>query len=709
MLSFKDILSFLSPYSGELEILPIVFFTIILFLFLYTIINLFSNAKSNNWEKNWQTNKLDIEQGSLSELSQCVATKSENLADIMPGMILIVGLLGTFIGLGLALDKASHILTSASNMNSLNGSMEQLMQMMQGLGTKFKTSTWGLIAFLLLKFICARNNYEERRLNWVSTKVKSILDGNRQKQQEKYQQQQENLLSSITQLTNTLSETQTENRNSNENLLNNVNKQQLEAMNSGYFAVQEANNAAHKTLLESLNQLFKQQSDLFTHQHNEFKEVTNKMSSSLTSTFNHSIDGLINKQLENTTNLLNYQERANKENAQLLLKLTQEQNALFSQQHDEFKEVSHMMSDTLSHTIDTSFENLINQQLEQARENQGSLKELASKICTSIEIQQKQIIAAVDKNSNFLDKTAQESERTRSAMDKFVTESLKTIESLKESAGGMSEAALNIGQSAGKLQSVIDLLSTEMNDLMSRMKQDLGETISNMDKNFVENMDKMTKGLNSTIGDMNLTFKQNMTEMSEGLGKATKDISHSVTELSTSVDKTMTNVSSEIKQSTDLQRKSQQSFDATARLLQEKIIAMKELVETLSGDITGGLRAVSESNRNMTALNKRYNSSSEQIESLVNSVKEVVTKNQSLLPVLNDISHKIPNHQQLLNEISQKMPNNQPILNIAEKIAKTCEKLEMLNLILTEQKKQTEIQSALGIKNDAASKQNEAA
>ena len=162
-MEITNIISFLNPITieqstGNIEPLPLFFFTLILIVFLVTVISTKLNAKTESWEKNWlidqnkKISKLDIEQGSVIDLSQLIATKSEKVADVMPGIILIIGLLGTFIGLGLALDKASSILGSA-NPDSMNDSMAQLMGMMEGLGTKFKTSTWGLMAFLLLKGI----------------------------------------------------------------------------------------------------------------------------------------------------------------------------------------------------------------------------------------------------------------------------------------------------------------------------------------------------------------------------------------------------------------------------------------------------------------------------------------------------------------------------------------------------------------------------
>ncbi|MFB6348337.1 hypothetical protein ACFBZI_02585 [Moraxella sp. ZJ142] len=579
-----DIIYFLSPYSGKLEILPVVFFLIILFLFVFTVVNLYKNANQENWERNWVSKKLDIEKGSLSELSQNIASKSEYVADAMPGIILIVGLLGTFIGLGLALDKASNILSSA-DMNNVDGSMGQLMQMMEGLGTKFKTSTWGLIAFLLLKFISARNNYDERRLTWTSIKVKSILENSRQEYLSSLEKRQEDLLISISKLTEKLEKSQEENRKSNENLLSGVIEQQSKTST----ATQEANNLAHKVLRDSLNGLFNQ--------------------------------------------LLDNQAKISQNNTQLLERISSKQITLLDQQHTEFKETTNTMAKVISGTIDSSFAKLLSQQLEHSKDNQESLKELTQEICNSIQASQECIIEAVDKNSAFLEKTAQESEKTRNAMDKFVNESLKTIDSLKESAGGMSQAAKDmgdsakdIGDSATKLQTVIDSLADEMDKLMSQMKNDLGETISKMDQSFVANMDKMTRNLNATIGDMNKSFKQNMVEMSKNLERATTDISQAVKQLSKSVDDTMTNVSNTINKSMDLQKNAQLVFVATSDNLNEHVIKMTNLVDKLSGDITSGLAAVSASNRSMTSLDKRYNTTLDRIADLVSALQQISEK-----------------------------------------------------------------------------------
>ncbi|RSK68041.1 hypothetical protein EJE24_09825 [Enterobacter huaxiensis] len=175
-----EIFHFLVPGFDALQM---TFFAVMLLAVIYTWISVRRHAQETEWQQAWERSGLQAakpgvsaELGSAAELSQSLATKAEKMAAIMPGMLLILGLLGTFLGLGLALDKASSILHNSGNsIGAMDSSMRDLMEMMQGLGTKFKTSTWGIIAFIVLKVWESKNGYEERRLNWCMAKLQQTL------------------------------------------------------------------------------------------------------------------------------------------------------------------------------------------------------------------------------------------------------------------------------------------------------------------------------------------------------------------------------------------------------------------------------------------------------------------------------------------------------------------------------------------------------
>lgn len=182
-----DVANFLLP---QIDAIQITFGLLIFGPLLLTIFMVRRDATPARWESHWNgstqndnSDDLDAGHGSVTDICHVVATKAEQMAEIMPGILLIIGLLGTFLGLGLALNKASTILVGANSGAGMDDAMVNLMGMMQGLGTKFKTSTWGILAFLALKSWSAANGYEERRLRWCIKRMKLDIDSAKQAEQ----------------------------------------------------------------------------------------------------------------------------------------------------------------------------------------------------------------------------------------------------------------------------------------------------------------------------------------------------------------------------------------------------------------------------------------------------------------------------------------------------------------------------------------------
>lgn len=178
-----DIFKFLKPDFSDL--LQATFFFVMLGMLMFTIFFVHISTSPRSWEKKWNRashsktgTSQGLEQGGITDLFHIVATRSEKLAEIMPGMLLIVGLLGTFIGLGLALDKASFILGANNAMDAAGAAdgLQNMLGMLKGLGTKFKTSTWGITGFILMKIWSEITQFEENRLAWVIGKVKKEAD-----------------------------------------------------------------------------------------------------------------------------------------------------------------------------------------------------------------------------------------------------------------------------------------------------------------------------------------------------------------------------------------------------------------------------------------------------------------------------------------------------------------------------------------------------
>lgn len=611
-----EILSFLLPFNLSpfgWDALPSIFFFVIWGLFFFTIVRVYQTAKPENWEHNWyggnkgdKTKKLDAEHGSVMEISEAVATPSEKLADIMPGMILIIGLLGTFLGLGLALDKASSILTGANALSNMDASMANLMQMLEGLGTKFKTSTWGLLAFILLKVILSKNGYEERRLRWSIEKVKSELDIIRD----------QNLQ---------------EERNNNNKLI-----QCMQNIAMQFEQTVMTNQSANQAQLKQLTQYTQETIKTIQFSHDEQLKQLN---------------------LSNEENI-----RALTSQSVLIKELTEENHR------------NHIVSLEQIGKFLLSFERNNEQRTALLDQKFGILIQQSEKLLQLIRGQHQE-------TKDLLTENVAQSIETRDAMVEFIAKNEKTVVKLGKAAEGMSQAASTMGASATQLQTVIDSFRSNMEDVISLMKQDLNSTISNMNTSFSQNMTKMSDNLKSSIGDMSTSFKKNMSEMSKGLGVATGDISNAVTSLSTSVDKTMNEVTATIGKSMDLQTKAQSVFIQSTNTLNEYIEEMTGLVNKLSGDITGGLKAVSESNRQVIGLGKQIKLSSEELTQTVGNVFNDLSQNldalNELKPTLEKLAHGIILQKENLQKVKSQSVQ-------AKDIPKTDDKVVNLGSVISQ-------------------------
>ncbi|MFP3554933.1 hypothetical protein SB861_30125 [Paraburkholderia sp. SIMBA_049] len=198
-MSLDEILLFLSP---DLHSIQAVFAAIMVALTAWTLIALAVYARPAAWERKWKSRAdsghLDSDQGSVHEVADVVASRAEKLAENMPGILLTIGLLGTFLGLGVALNSAAAVLAHPANdSTALGNTMQQLTPMMEGLGTKFKTSTWGIILFLFLKATYALRQDDEKRLQWCIRKVGAALSVEREKRTDEQQHARTQLIESI--------------------------------------------------------------------------------------------------------------------------------------------------------------------------------------------------------------------------------------------------------------------------------------------------------------------------------------------------------------------------------------------------------------------------------------------------------------------------------------------------------------------------------
>lgn len=627
-----DIINFINPFG---DMLSTVFILLLVSLSIATMIWLIVSAKVENWESNWNgehledNTSLDSEHGSVHELAEAVSTKAEQVADIMPSMLLVIGLLGTFIGLGIALNSASEVLANA-NTSGMDNAMTNLMALMEGLGAKFKTSTWGLLCFIALNIFFNILGFKEKRLAWAIAKIKqetNIKNAQKNKlEQDKYNE----LLSSIL---NFNKETQASSHTHQE-LLNKNLKIQFDGLKANLNAIQTIEQQLkqqHTTLLDGLNthnihvvSMLKQGFEQYVQQmqhtsQNQIIELQNIINTNQT---------IIELSKHNNQNLIQSLKQQNQEVVNTL-------NEGFQQHIDQLHNNSKQHIDALKNIVTS------NQAIQKASEvTTNELKNVIHSLTSGFKNNSEQLRKGSEQSLIELKKIADYNKQTQIAMQDFVEKAVSSISSIGDSANKMGESAQAVGKSANDLNNVVQTLKSELSDVMSMIKNDLGGTINDMNDSFKEN-----------ITEMSASIQENMTEMSESMGNATKGIENAVENLSVNVGQTMNDVTQTIGKSMDLQEKSAREFMITSTSLNEQILTMTNLVQQLSDDIVGSLKSVAENGRRMDNIGRKLEGFSEFFEILSNTNPQIINH-------LDKVADSNKNINQTLAEISEKTKKN---------------------------------------------------
>jgi ABC-type transporter Mla subunit MlaD len=602
-----------------------VFCTVIIGGMLVSLITAEVFGRAPAWERNWQggTHKgaLDIEHGSLGELNQAVATLPERIVGNMPGLLLIVGLLGTFLGLGMALDKASGILQgNADSLNAMSDSLGQLTGMMKDLGTKFKTSTWGIIAFIVLKlWDSARWSAESRRTGWCVDRMKREIDFSRD-QHKSATELRDNL---TRQALAAVGEQLVQAIASQGQLLGGELKQlkMIELKRGQTADVQFAQTAANLDgQLQQLQQLNGPEGHLaalaryaahlprldLLERHGETLQGLDAGLSLLQAQLeqsNQQLAGLgqqlehghqLTERLQQTATLQSEQAR---EQSQLRQREGQALLAILAEQHDAHQDANRTQAAHLQKRLD-------------------ALAALATK---SIEATQ-----AVGEHT----------QASQKSLELFVTASTDNLKALEQAGVTMGNAATQLAQSAGALDGSVMTMEKSLGAAIDKLNDDFHihlETMqSSLDGNISRLSDVMKElqtGMMDNVHRMSQDFTQNTTAMSENLGSATDNISQAVVQLSSEVNEVMAAVGRNIEGANKAQTNASAMFMTTNDELNAAISQMEKNMKALGEQITQGLTDISESNRNMRATGKKL----EQLKELPDSFNKLHVHFQELL------------------------------------------------------------------------------
>lgn len=464
-----EFVEFLLP---QLELMQVLFFSLIFGTTFFLVWKVNRSATPQNWEKNWHNSKeidnsgdLDAEHGSVHDISQAVATKPEQWAEVMPSILLVIGLLGTFLGLGVALNKASLILMDAS-VSGMDDAMSNLMAMMQGLGTKFKTSTWGIIAFLGVKFWASNKGFEEKRLRWTAQKMKRELDGSRIRIIERDNKAQDELVSGISMLGEKLCATLFKEFNEHRNALV---KESIETRKIITLSIQTFRNEliVDRDLLQnyysSQNNIFQRNQEIL----NEQKSIASESVEQIINT-NQKLDSLVAANISNV---------------------------------DAVRAIMRGVSKDLSAAFQKEFssQRVLIQRSQEILENQ---KDIASQ--------------ALNQGVSM-----------RKSLESFVSANSKNIDSMNLSSEKMAVSAEQVGQSAVELGAAVKGFEANVSEVMSVLKQDLKLTIDNMNDSFKSNMSDIstnligaTNKISQAVEALSINVEKTMGEVENSIAKS---------------------------------------------------------------------------------------------------------------------------------------------------------------------------------------------
>lgn len=95
----------------------------------------------------------------------------DHVVDNAPGFALVLGLLGTFLGIGMAIQDAGSVLADlnsrAADATDIRQTIGSLSPMMSEIGLKFKSSAWGILSHIFLRVVIPYIGLEEKRLTAI--------------------------------------------------------------------------------------------------------------------------------------------------------------------------------------------------------------------------------------------------------------------------------------------------------------------------------------------------------------------------------------------------------------------------------------------------------------------------------------------------------------------------------------------------------------
>lgn len=588
----SEFFGFIAP---QFEALQLSFFILILAMFFGTIISTHLNAKDASWGKNWNngtpddlSDDLDIDHGSVTDLWHAVATKSEKLAEIMPGMLLVVGLLGTFLGLGLALNHASNILEQSSALSATGAanSMQDLMSMMQGLGTKFKTSTWGIAFFFLLKVWSSWTGFEEKRLTWVIRKVKAELEHRKAQEQEAEFNKQQTLFAQINQAAGQIVQGFAQNLEKLSESQKTLHQQTLQYVGKGIQAIHgdlanintamKSDNAAMKLVLEQNTQGVRE--DL-----GNIKTTIQSDSAAMKQALEQSTQG-VRKDLESIN-------AATQASSQAMVGFVSSTQTIIK----DMSAASNKMADG-AHKVGVAGSSLVKAVDDFSTQFTQVLGDVRTDLSTAINDMSEQAAQTLEQGTKELGKATLEISTALGVLSQDVTTTMNGVkDSIEKSLKIQQEGAVLFRRSSDTLNENV----TATTELVQKLGEDIRSGLQAVSDSG-RRMASIGKSLETIVPQMVDLLPA--LEPLKTLHAQHQPLLDETKALRTDLMKLDSRQELQFEKSLEIQQEGAVRFQRSTDTLIENVTATTALVQKLGDDILSGLQAVSDSGRQMTSI-----------------------------------------------------------------------------------------------------------
>ncbi|MCC4264124.1 hypothetical protein LL240_06615 [Oceanimonas baumannii] len=613
-------------------------FSVIILMIVTSVFSAHVFARPKSWEKKWNrgtpddsTDDLDIEHGTVTDLWHAVATSPEKLAQIMPSLLMVVGLLGTFIGLGLALNSASNILGQPSSMSAgaAANNMQDLLNLLQGLGTKFKTSTWGIAGFVFLKIWSETARLEEKRLTWVAFKVKKEIEARKELQKENDEINKNELFEQISKASSGIISSIIDYENSYKTL-------QAEKEKNTTSSVKEAT----FNIVESLGES----------SHKIVKEVNSTAERSA----NENTDRLIEAINKNSLDLLNILNKNHQETQSCIVNLVQENNK---------KQIKY------NSDLNNSLLKLINSSQEAQSSNEATSNIIIS----------------------CLESIRDESRLMQKGMSQFTNDTKTVVSNMAEAADNMVGGASKVGNAANSLINAINDFKSQFTEVLDNVRSDLGSAINNMSAQATETLEKgshqlgeSTKEISHALAILSADVKETMSEVKNSINEALqiqKNASVEFTVSSQTLNENMVssmemiqNLATPITDGLNSVSASNQHMRSIGKTLDRSINSMEDMIVKLS-TLPEAITSLSELSKNqhdirdsLITLNKTSQHALTLLSEL-NSIKSQLNQNKlqgesfnkELIELLNKSTSEIKESAYSFNSLLEPLVHLQPV------------------------------------------------